>query len=534
MLQQRRRYAVKTINWGYWGSVGVAAGETHRQNMARLGLGSIEPQEGMDALRALMSSDLPQMALVKTVRTAAAATATQVTSATRAAARPVGTGRSVSDHVRQIIVDRLCEELRLEPSMVRDEASMSDYGVDSIVGVNLVRSISEALQIPLEPSTLFDYRTVSQLTAYIVENWGSQIAALAVPLDRAEETAAVRVAQLHPLLHVNTSTLGQQSYRTTLTEPLPDAAWLEMARAAIQLAADISAGDSVIELHDVVWGERLVVNGETGVAIALLEGDEGRVSFEIYSEQGVHCQGRLAVNERQSPPRLSAGAAHDPKEIARVTVSESAGYLLDPAAMTAALKAAMALVPDAAAVRALDRLRVWSACRGEMVAWVRPAAGDAGKIDIDLAAPDGNVCAQAEGVAFRIATPASALETLLREEAARHLSRLIDAVSLDATWTDLGFTAPSITSFVESVNLRLGTALSPSALFDHKDMRSLAAYLDLNRESAAPQPLLTPFPRRKVFTRAAVAESEASGDELLDAILWQEEPLAGSYEKVTF
>ncbi|MBV9494314.1 MAG: SDR family NAD(P)-dependent oxidoreductase, partial [Acidobacteria bacterium] len=161
MLQQQRPYAVKTMNWGYWGSVGVAADESHRRNMARVGLGSIEPEEGMAALEALMSADLRQVALIKTVNSAAATTT--------APAPRVFTGPITNASVRQLIVDLLCDELRLQPSAIRNDAPLSDYGVDSIVGVNLVRSLSETLRMPLEPSSLFDYGTVERLAAHIVE-----------------------------------------------------------------------------------------------------------------------------------------------------------------------------------------------------------------------------------------------------------------------------------------------------------------------------------------------------------------------------
>jgi acyl transferase domain-containing protein/acyl carrier protein/SAM-dependent methyltransferase len=162
MLQQQRPYPVKTMNWGYWGNVGVAADDAHRRNMARVGLGSIEPEEGMAALEALMSADMQQVALIKTVNSAAAVAATP-------GPRSVAAGPITADRVRQTIIELLCEELRLQPSAIRHDAAMSDYGVDSIVGVNLVRGLSETLRMPLEPSSLFDYGTVNRLTGYIVE-----------------------------------------------------------------------------------------------------------------------------------------------------------------------------------------------------------------------------------------------------------------------------------------------------------------------------------------------------------------------------
>jgi hypothetical protein len=66
-LQLQRPYPVKIMNWGYWGSVGVAAGEAHNKIMRQVGLGSIEPHEGMAALRTLIGSNLDQLALIKTL-----------------------------------------------------------------------------------------------------------------------------------------------------------------------------------------------------------------------------------------------------------------------------------------------------------------------------------------------------------------------------------------------------------------------------------------------------------------------------------
>jgi acyl transferase domain-containing protein/SAM-dependent methyltransferase len=185
LLRQQRPYPVKVMNWGYWGSVGVAANESHRQNMARIGLGSIEAEEGMAALEALMSSDVPQVALIKTISKATSVVGETPSRIRAAAGRSDGT---VDGYVRRIIIETLCEELRVEATVIRNDVPLSDYGVDSIVGVNLVRGISEALQIALEPSALFDYRTVDQLTGYILENWQQQIAA-SIPQEPVASTA---------------------------------------------------------------------------------------------------------------------------------------------------------------------------------------------------------------------------------------------------------------------------------------------------------------------------------------------------------
>ncbi|XXR37670.1 SDR family NAD(P)-dependent oxidoreductase [Sorangium sp. So ce375] len=65
--------AVKVINWGYWGSVGVVASKAYRERMAQAGIGSIEPAEAMEALETLMSGPASQVAFVKTASAAAPA-----------------------------------------------------------------------------------------------------------------------------------------------------------------------------------------------------------------------------------------------------------------------------------------------------------------------------------------------------------------------------------------------------------------------------------------------------------------------------
>jgi acyl transferase domain-containing protein/tryptophanase/SAM-dependent methyltransferase len=72
-LQQERAYPVKIMNWGYWGSVGIVADESHNELMRRMGIGSIEAHEGMASLQALASSEVRQMALIKTLHNEATA-----------------------------------------------------------------------------------------------------------------------------------------------------------------------------------------------------------------------------------------------------------------------------------------------------------------------------------------------------------------------------------------------------------------------------------------------------------------------------
>ncbi|ALO44350.1 non-ribosomal peptide synthetase [Pseudoalteromonas phenolica] len=61
---------VKIINWGYWGSVGVVQDEYYQKKMQAMSIGSIEAEQGMQALATLMGSNLTQAGVLKITQAA--------------------------------------------------------------------------------------------------------------------------------------------------------------------------------------------------------------------------------------------------------------------------------------------------------------------------------------------------------------------------------------------------------------------------------------------------------------------------------
>ncbi|SFJ96200.1 SDR family NAD(P)-dependent oxidoreductase, partial [Thermoflavimicrobium dichotomicum] len=60
--------AVKVMNWGYWGSVGIVSKREYQERMMEQGIGSIEPPEAMENLEILLAGPVNQMVLVKTTK----------------------------------------------------------------------------------------------------------------------------------------------------------------------------------------------------------------------------------------------------------------------------------------------------------------------------------------------------------------------------------------------------------------------------------------------------------------------------------
>ncbi|MCR8978417.1 SDR family NAD(P)-dependent oxidoreductase [Brevibacillus laterosporus] len=139
---------------------------------------------------------------------------------------------------------------------------------------------------------------------------------------------ALQAAQIHPLLHQNTSDLLQQRFSSTFTgreyfftdhlvqgkKVLPGAAYMEMARAAVDLAAGAlkGAGNGII-FKNMTWLRPLEAFGETiDVHIRLYAEEHGDIAYEVYSENQektqemtIHSKGTALFTSRDDSHVLS-------------------------------------------------------------------------------------------------------------------------------------------------------------------------------------------------------------------------------------
>ncbi|QQP96966.1 SDR family NAD(P)-dependent oxidoreductase [Lysobacter enzymogenes] len=286
--------------------------------------------------------------------------------------------------------------------------------------------------------------------------------------DRSRGQAATR---LHPLLHANTSDIYQQRYASRFDgseffladhridsgdgvrrKLLPAAAYLEMLRAAAELAVPAEAAPRKLSVHDLIWERPLIVDGANAVSTSLQVGDDGAIEMEIASDAAdgaedepvVHCRARaqwapaqaveaLHLAElrarmgggRLEPAHIYAafegmgihygGSFRGIAAIARgeaellaelhVPAAGQGGYALHPALLDCALQACVGLLGDPAALAApavpfaLDAAEIHGACAARMFAWVRRGEGEG--IDIDLCDGAGAVCLRLRGLMLR-------------------------------------------------------------------------------------------------------------------------------------
>ena len=261
------------------------------------------------------------------------------------------------------------------------------------------------------------------------------------PLDTRPSAAPALVAArsaIHPLLHDNTSDLGQLRFSSVFSgrEPflgrspavagLPSAALLEMACAALAQAQRGHATATTVELRALRFGAAFAADGASALHIALYPSADDAIDFDIYSgdDERVHAQGsgrvlpsapatKLDVDAlamRLQPAPSPTGHPHAAWRLWRgaqellIAVDADGGagpsgdFLLHPALVQAVLEtAATALGVGVSTPGSIETLDIVSACTPSMRVWVRWHDEHAAAWDMDWCDANGNVCLRWRG-----------------------------------------------------------------------------------------------------------------------------------------
>ncbi|GCF07149.1 SDR family NAD(P)-dependent oxidoreductase [Dictyobacter arantiisoli] len=75
------------------------------------------------------------------------------------------------EYVKELLLEAVSETLKIERSLIDLDSSFADYGLDSILGVNLAKTISETFQIDFPTTDLFDYSSINLLARHIATTY---------------------------------------------------------------------------------------------------------------------------------------------------------------------------------------------------------------------------------------------------------------------------------------------------------------------------------------------------------------------------
>ncbi len=365
------------------------------------------------------------------------------------------------------------------------------------------------------------------------------------PLD-ALGHAAARSA-IHPLLHDNTSDLGQLRFSSVFSgnEPflgrasaagLPSTALLEMACAALVQAQRGLADAATIELRALRFGTPFAADGASALHIALYPSANDAIDFDIYSgdDERVHAQGTgrllqtapaarldidaLALRLQAAPsptghPHAAWRVWRGAQELliavdADVGTGQSGDFLLHPALVQAVLDTAATTlgigastpgsiesldVLSACTPSSIESLDVLSACTPSMRVWVRWHDAHATVWDMDWCDANGNVCLRWRGFVPAGSAFAEAAYTAPTAQL-QSAHAFIEAIPMPAA----SLSKPSAVALAELTVLppALGVPLpKPSAsrlaALDH----AISAPVAMPRSAqAVPAPMLAPMP----------------------------------------
>ncbi|MBG9944735.1 SDR family NAD(P)-dependent oxidoreductase [Brevibacillus formosus] len=186
--------AVKVMNWGYWGSVGIVASKGYQERMEQIGIGSIEPSEGMEALEALLSGPMNQVALMKTTKPlemegihtqeSVAVVSAEISSSMasiqnklkvkempKAAyfASEADTGTdSLFDDVQATIIQLASLILKVESEEIDTDIELKEYGFDPVKLTEFSAKINQKYKLELTPAVMMDYPTLKHITEFLV------------------------------------------------------------------------------------------------------------------------------------------------------------------------------------------------------------------------------------------------------------------------------------------------------------------------------------------------------------------------------
>lgn len=69
------------------------------------------------------------------------------------------------DSLRQWLVQLLCRELRLEPSAIRTDRPLTEYGLDSMAALMVAGELEDRYRIELPATLLWDHPSIDGLAA---------------------------------------------------------------------------------------------------------------------------------------------------------------------------------------------------------------------------------------------------------------------------------------------------------------------------------------------------------------------------------
>src|SRR5262249_16175239 len=168
MRGQRSGHTV-SINWPLWKEGGMqATAEALRFQATVAGLQPLETDEGIKVFREIMATGEVQCAVF-------CGSPRRWLSRLKTQAQPAPVPDDAKETDRLLPKAELLEKLRglvakvlkLDPSIIEDDADTSEYGFDSVTFTTLANELNALLGVETTPAVLFEYTTLERLADFL-------------------------------------------------------------------------------------------------------------------------------------------------------------------------------------------------------------------------------------------------------------------------------------------------------------------------------------------------------------------------------
>ncbi|MCX4185477.1 SDR family NAD(P)-dependent oxidoreductase [Bacillus amyloliquefaciens] len=209
----------QSINWPSWKDIGM--GEVTSPSYQALGLLSHSTETGIAMLEEMMTiNGYPCLIPAKThpekfMLQQLLQTRIQAAKNNPDAEEKVISGQGDNEAIIRKLMEIFSAELKIPYGNLDQDTSFADYGVDSILLVQLVKKAEDAFQIKIEPSAFLEYPSFSQLGVYLNELFASE--GISPQID--SENIEVRKKEQH--INQNASEVrdsGSQIQQTSLNQ----------------------------------------------------------------------------------------------------------------------------------------------------------------------------------------------------------------------------------------------------------------------------------------------------------------------------
>ncbi len=154
---------------------------------------------------------------------------------------PAVSTRAIEEHARTTIRAQLASFLRLSIDDIDDDEPFADYGLDSIIGINLVQELNKVLSIEMDTTVVFDYSSVNALADFVIETYQDIIRQLISSEDEViEPVVAIQTVSSDSLQQVTPKTNASPSPQGVNKAPI----------AIVGMAGRFSQSDNVQQLWE--------------------------------------------------------------------------------------------------------------------------------------------------------------------------------------------------------------------------------------------------------------------------------------------